>query len=156
VHDRRALGLRGLAADRVGHEGLVQVGRFPGLREDAVPAAEDQQGDRVGLLLLGRQVGPERGLEGQGAEPPAQRRDAVAVSRLREVAELQLELLRLAGGEEMAERLELLIQGIELGRRTGPCGLGGGHPRTGFMGGQARHLLLNQVDGLGQVLVGMA
>src|SRR5207245_9594426 len=64
--------------------------------------------------------------------------------------------------EEVPERLELLAQGVQLRRGTGPRRGRRGRHRAGRVvrrsvaRGQGGNLLLDQVDGFGQALVGVA
>src|SRR2546422_550929 len=77
------------------------------LREERTVRPEDDDAEGVRGLRRARELPPERGLEGEGPEPPSEVRDSVRVRMGRELLERRLDLLRFPGLQEMAERREL-------------------------------------------------
>src|SRR5438093_2990599 len=152
----------GFPADHLGDLGLVEVRRLAGLREDLAAFPQDHERDRVRLLVPRGELGPERGLEGQGPQPPPQGGHRRPVLAPDEFLQGRFDLLRLLWMEEVPERLELLTQGVELRGGAGPRWgdrrrhLAGRVVRRSVARGQGWNLLLDQVDGLGQALVGVA
>src|SRR2546427_2449167 len=152
----------GFPADHLGDLGLVEVRGLAGLREDLAAFPQDDERERVRLLVARGELGPERGLEGESPQPPPEGRHRRPVLAPHEFLQRRLDLFRLPRMEEVPERLELLAQGVQLRRGTGPRR---GHRRRHLAGRVVRrlvarrqggNLLLDQVDGLCPALVAAA
>src|SRR5438445_3105863 len=143
-------------------DGLFQEGlRGTALGDEAAVLAEEDDPERVRGLPGSGEVPPERGLEGESPEATPEGSDPLEVRMDDQLLERRLDLLRLRGLQEMAERRELLLQGREFRARaalpSGGCGgfralvglpllvSGGVRPR--------RVLLVDHVDGLGEIHV---
>ena len=135
---------------------VVEVRGLAGLREDVLSLPGDHEGDRVRLLVARRELGPERGFEGQRAQAAAEGHHRVPVPGAGEVLERRLDLLRLPRAEEVAERLELLAERVQFRRGAAARGRGHRQFRHRVFRRQGLDLLFDQLDGIGQALVRMA